>query len=36
MTDAAQPDPYRRDAPAAALRAPEGTDPATVGGDYAE
>ena len=29
MTDAAQPDPYRRDAPAAALRAPEGTDPNT-------
>jgi len=24
-----QPDPYRRDAPAAALRAPEGTDPYT-------
>ena len=30
MTDAApQPDPYRRDAPDAALRAPEGTDPNT-------
>ncbi len=29
MTDAAPPDPYRRDAPAAALRAPEGTDPNT-------